>query len=255
MIQRIRSIFQSTELQAIVRSTDASKSQMTLISLASLPILWGLFQGYHLICKLLVPYFMSLFPYAFDAYTTPYYFGIALVNLIIWSILAALWPRLGLGDAWHPDWVHSIVVMFIASLCVISVSLIHALFPDAFIHSLVPYEVPFKRMGFVVWTMTPVQEEILFRGFLYALTLQLFHFTPTSSFRSVLPAFILGAAWFALWHVTPYAIMTHGWYAVGTQAIVTFFAGILFNALRHWTGSIWLVIPVHAAGNFFISMI
>lgn len=241
--------------QTITGGANTSKKNIVFVSLASLPILWGLFQGYHLICKLLAPYFMILFPNAFDDYTTPYYFGIALVNLIIWGILAALWPRLGLGDAWHPEGIHSVVVLFIVSLCVISVSLIHALFPDAFIHSLVPYEAPFKRMGFVVWTMTPVQEEILFRGFLYALASRLFHFTSTSSFRSVLPAFILGATWFALWHITPYAIMTHGWYAVGTQAIVTFFAGILFNGLRHWTRSIWLVIPVHAAGNFFISMI
>ncbi len=103
--------------------------------------------------------------------------------------------------------------------------------------------------------MTPVQEEILFRGFLYVLALRMFQHRPTSSFRNVLPALILGAVWFALWHVTPPAIMAHGWQIVGTQAIVTFLAGILFNGLRHWTGSIWLIIPVHAAGNFFISMI
>ena len=253
-MQRIPLTSQDTQIQTIFRIAGVSNKRLTLISLASLPIFWGLFQGYHLSCKLLAPYFMAVFPHALDAYSTPYYFGIALVNLSVWSILAAIWPGLGIGKAWHPRRSQSLVVLCIVSLCIVSVALIRTFSLATFVHTLVPYEIPFKRMGCVVWTMTPVQEEILFRGFLYALALRLFQQTPTSSLRSVFPAFILDSTWFALWHVTLHAIMAYGWYVVGTQAIVTFFAGILLNEIRHWTGNIWLVIPVHAAGNFLISM-
>lgn len=205
-LKSMLSIFQNIH-QAVPGSENTSKKHLVLVRLASLPILWALFQGYHMICKFLAPSVMILFPQRFEAYTTPYYFGIAMVNLLIWSLLAALWPRWGVGDAWHPHRGQGVVVLSIVALCLILIPLTHTLVPAPLIHTACPYETPFKRMGIVAWTMTPVQEEILFRGFLYVLALRMFQRRPTSSFRNVLPALILGAVWFALWHVTPPAII------------------------------------------------
>jgi membrane protease YdiL (CAAX protease family) len=82
----------------------------------------------------------------------------------------------------------------------------------------------------------------------------MFKCSPESSLKDVLPVIMLGAVWFALWHLSPQAIAKYGWRIVGGQVVVTFFAGIMFNGLRYWTRSIWLVIPVHAAGNFMVGI-
>ena len=109
-------------------------------------------------------------------------------------------------------------------------------------------------MGFAIWTITPVEEEILFRGFAYAFLLRVFKLSPDSSFREALPIFVLGSVWFSLWHLSPVAVAKYGWDIMRLQLISTFVAGMIFNGLRHWTRSIWLVIPVHAAGNFMVSI-
>lgn len=122
------------------------------------------------------------------------------------------------------------------------------------LNSFIQYQTPADQMGFVIWTITPVQEEILFRGFLYAFALRLFGFTEDSPWQEIFPALIVGAAWFSLWHLSPPAIQKYGWNIVGLQLILTFGAGLLFNWLRYWTRSIWLIIPIHAVGNYMISI-
>lgn len=224
-----------------------SKDKLLLLSIGSIPIAWGVLQGYHLIlCKPLVEWIIVTFPQAFKDLQMPYPFVVSLLNLAIWGTLAAIWPHLGFGHFWKPDRYQSVVVLFI-----VSISLLYPTFNTA----LDSVTTPFKEMGFVVWTVTPVQEEILFRGFLYTLLLRIFNRSPDSSLREVFPVLVLGAVWFSLWHLCPHAVAKYGWKVIGTQLLATFGAGVIFNVLRHWTGSIWLVIPVHAAGNFAVSVL
>jgi membrane protease YdiL (CAAX protease family) len=167
-----------------------------------------------------------------------------MLNLVIFGTIAAIWPDLGFGHSWKPNRYQSLAV-----LALVCASMIYPI-----LNTFIDPGNPFKRMGFVIWTVTPIQEEILFRGFLYALLLRIFKRSPDSSLKEMLPVFILGALWFSLWHLSPLAVVKYGWRIIGIQLVSTFFAGILFNGLRHWTRSIWLVIPVHAAGNFMVSI-
>jgi membrane protease YdiL (CAAX protease family) len=227
-------------------SSAISMDRVPLLSLLSLPIVWGVFQVYRLLfSKPLVEWILATYPQFFENLQTPYPFVASSLNLVIFGSLALIWPALGFGHFRKPDRYQSFVVLLL-----VGITCIYPL-----LNGFVGYTTtPFKQMGFVIWTITPIQEEIFFRGFLYTLLLRLFHQSSDSSWRDVLPVLLLGAAWFSLWHLTPHAINKYGWDVVGPQLGLTFMAGILFNGLRHWTGSIWLVIPVHAAGNFMVSI-
>lgn len=174
----------------------------------------------------------------------PEAFGAALISLLIFGIMAAFRPDLGVGLYWKPNRLQCLVIVGL-----ISASLLYPL-----LNQFLGYATPVEQMGIVVWTITPVEEEILFRGLLYALALRLFHKSPDASWREILPVLLVNSIWFALWHISPQAILKYGWEMIAAQGILTFAAGLLFSVLRHWTGSIWLVIPVHAAGNFMISI-
>ena len=222
------------------------KGRLLVFSIASIPVAWAVLQSYHLIfCKPIVEWLISIFPHLSENFPMPYPFVVSMLNLAIFGTMAAIWPDLGFGHSWQPKRSQSLMVLFLVSVSM--------LFPvlNTFLNNV---ENPFKEMGFVIWTVTPVEEEILFRGFLYAFLLRIFKRTPDSSLKATLPVIVLGAVWFALWHLSPLAVMKYGWGMVGTQVVFTFLAGLMFNGLRHWTGSIWLVIPVHAAGNFVASI-
>jgi membrane protease YdiL (CAAX protease family) len=222
--------------------------QRVVVSILSLPLAWAILQSYqHWIARPVGVWMLTRFSGVFDhliATAKPEIFGPALCNLIIFGIIAAIWPDLGFGTSWKPDRRQTLLV-----LGLFGISLLYPI-----VNSILEYETPVKQMGYVVWTITPVEEEILFRGLLYALLLRLFRCSPEASWREILSVLVLGAAWFSLWHLSPVAIQKYGWGLIGTQVVLTFVAGLLFNGLRHWTGSIWLVIPVHAAGNFMISI-
>ncbi len=216
-----------------------------LIRGMSLPIIWGVFLFYHLILsRPIAQWFLGIFPWFCEHFQRPYAVVVSILHLVIWGLLAIIWPGIGFGCARKPDRCQLAAVFFLVGISVFA----------PMIKMFVGWGVPFKQMGFIVWTITPIQEEIMFRGFLYTLLLRLCSRTPDSSWREIIPVLVLGGLWFSLWHLYPPAIEEHGWGVVGMQLIVNFFAGTIFTALRHWTGSIWMGIPVHAAGNFMASL-
>ena len=211
-----------------------------------LPIIWGIFQTYHVFfSKPIAEWFVEALPGIFCHIDAAYPFAVGLLHLLIWGTMALIWPKTGFGDIREPDLYQRITVIVLVSVCMVSPVLMSS--PGR--------AEAFKEMGFVVWTITPVSEEILFRGFLYTLLLRVFHVTPDSSWKDTLPVLLFGGLWFSLWHLVPSAVANHGWGLVGPQLVITFFAGIIFSGLRHWTGSIWLCIPIHAAGNFMASFL
>jgi len=209
--------------------------------------MWILLQGYHLLVfHWLADWLLPFFPQAAHISDVPNVAIASVVNLVIFGTLAVIWPRLGFGDRWKPNRSQSLTVFFLIGGALLFGQWI-ALFTEA--------TGPFKPMGFIIWTITPIEEEILFRGFLHAWLVRVFNVRPNASFQKATPAILLGAAWFALWHLVPDAMLQYGWEIVTLQTVWTFAAGILFGTLRHWTGSIWLTIPVHAAGNFIAVML
>ncbi len=224
------------------------RNAFILISILSQPVMWALLQAYQngairplgqmLAAK--TSLFATLAPSPGQAPLL----ASSLLSLVLFGVCALIWPDIGFGQVWKPSRSQGMVV-----LGIIAASVAYPV-----LNSLVGYKTPVGHMGFIIWTITPVQEEILFRGFLYTFTLHLFGRTENSSWRETLPVLIVGAAWFSLWHLTPYGIERYGWGVIGPQLLLTFGAGLLFNGLRYWTKSIWLIIPVHAAGNFMISI-
>ncbi len=211
------------------------------MGILSLPVVWGIFQSYHeFFSRPLVGWAVEVFPQVFGLVDAAYPFATGLLQLLIVGTIALIRPRLGFGDARNPDLYQSLTVITLVSICLFSPILL----------SSSGHAGAFKKMGVVVWTITPISEEILFRGFLHSLLLQIFHAAQDSSWKKILPPLVFGGLWFSLWHLVPSAISDYGWEVVGPQLVITFFAGVLFSGLRHWTGSIWLGIPIHAAGNF-----
>lgn len=225
-----------------IHHSNSKRDGFLLFSILSIPIVWAILQFYHLIfSRPIIDWVIATFPQISESFKTPYPFVAAMLNLAIFGTMAMIWPEPGFGHSWSPHRQQSLVVLLLVSLSLIYPSL-----------NTLDNGNPFREMGFAIWTITPVEEEILFRGFLYALLLRIFKRSPDSPFREVLPVLLLGSVWFSLWHLSPLAVTKYGWNMMGLQLISTFVAGLIFNGLRHWTGSIWLVIPVHAAGNFMV---
>lgn len=223
-----------------------SKVELFIFSLVSLPLVWLLLQSYHmLICAPITDRLIATFPFFTQNSQPATGLAFGMVNLCIFGTLAMIWPSQGFGQSWRPERRQSLAVLFFIALSM--------LFPVLNTFMTSSAVVPFKSMGFATWTITPVEEEILFRGFLYALLLKIFRCSPDSSWREIMPVLLLGSAWFSLWHLFPHAIINYGWGAVLSQVFLTFWGGLFFSVMRHWTGSIWLVIPLHAAGNLMVN--
>lgn len=222
------------------------KKNLLIFSIVSIPIAWAGLQFYHLILTgPIINWIIGTFPGQLESFPMPYPFVASLLNLTIFGTAAAIWPNLGFGESWKPDRRQSLVVLLLIGL-----SVIYPIFHIGFGNVN-----PIKKMGFVTWTITPVQEEIIFRGFIYSLLLRLLKKSDNLPLREIMPVILLGAIWFSLWHLSPHAIGKYGWGFMTVQLVLTFGAGIIFNVLRYWTRSIWLIMPVHAAGNFMFNMI
>jgi len=222
------------------------KKGLPIILPLLIPLGWIILQGYHLVIqKPIVLYFISKFPQLSESFAMPYPFVASMLNLTIFGVLAVIWPRQGLGYEWKPDRKQGLLV-----LGLILASIIYPVLVTTFgsIN-------PFKKAGFVIWTITPIQEEIIFRGFLYYFLLHIFKKSDVSTLKEIIPVILVGSIWFSLWHLSPHATNKYGWYFMTGQLVLTFSVGIIFNLLRFWTKSIWLVIPVHAAGNFMLSFL
>lgn len=219
-----------------------------VIGVLSLPLVWGLLQTYQ--TGLVRPAGQALADRwrLFDALApspaTAPLLASSLLSLCIWGTCAFLWPELGFGRDWTASRSQGLVVLGLAAAS--------TLYP--LVNRVVGYTTPVSEMGYIIWTITPVQEEILFRGFLYRAALRLFGITEQAPWRAAAPALLTASLWFAVWHATPYGIEKYGLSVIAPQVALTFGAGLLLNWLRHWTRSIWLLIPVHAIGNFMLSI-
>lgn len=224
------------------------KNSKLIISTLILPIGLIILQGYHfIISKPIVEFVITNFPQLSQSFTMPYPFVASMLNLLIFGTLALIWPKQGFGTEWKPVRRQSVVILGIILLS-IAIPII--------LNALINIKInPFNQMGFVTWTITPIQEEIIFRGFIYSLMLFIFKKTDTSEFKEIIPVIFMSAILFSLWHLSPHAIGKYGWSFVSGQLIVTFILGLLFNFLRYWTKSIWFVIPIHAIGNFVASLL
>ena len=112
-------------------------------------------------------------------------------------------------------------------------------------------ENPFSDAPPGLYLMTPIGEELIFRGFMFTLLLWAF---PTQKTRVGLSCAVVGSALlFGLWHLAMQGTVTVGF--IWVQAGYTAMAGLLLGILRERTGSILPSITTHMGSNFVVAMI
>ena len=150
------------------------------------------------------------------------------VLLPLWlAQVLGLWPRLGFG--WSEV---KPAFFFVATALVCAPYLVHGL--DLGARDSVAGE---SLMQFV----NAFGEELLFRGVIFALLLRL----------APWQLFALSSLLFGAMHLI-HGVMDANWPGAIHQALVTTAGGLLFVAVRHRTGSLWLAIAAHMLVNLSI---
>jgi membrane protease YdiL (CAAX protease family) len=109
---------------------------------------------------------------------------------------------------------------------------------------------PFQDAPSGMYLMTPVGEELIFRGFAYTALLWAFRGKTT---RFGISYAVLGSALlFGGWHISMAGTISWSW--VWLQAAYTTLAGLLLGVLRERTGSIVPCVTAHMGSNFIVAM-
>jgi membrane protease YdiL (CAAX protease family) len=111
---------------------------------------------------------------------------------------------------------------------------------------------PFEGAPPGLWLMTPVGEELIFRGFAYTLLLWAFPTQRTRRFN--LSYAVIGSALlFGVWHIAMVGTVTWGF--VWVQAAYTAVAGLLLGVMRERTGSVLPCVTTHMGSNYLAAIV
>lgn len=105
-------------------------------------------------------------------------------------------------------------------------------------------QVPFYGASPAVFVCVPLYEELLFRGFLFAVVAEAFPRSWSVRGVTVSTAALATGCAFGLWHLGGLRLPEQGFYWF--QVTYTVIAGVLFAMLRERTGSIWPCWLIHA---------
>jgi membrane protease YdiL (CAAX protease family) len=110
---------------------------------------------------------------------------------------------------------------------------------------------PFQDAPPGMYLLTPVAEELIFRGFAYTALLWAFRGKTT---RYGMSYAVLGSGLlFGLWHISMAGTVTWGW--VWLQAAYTTLAGIMLGVVRERTNSVVPCVAAHMGSNYIVAMI
>lgn len=108
---------------------------------------------------------------------------------------------------------------------------------------------PFSDAPVGMYLMTPVGEELIFRGFAYTALLYAF---PGRTTRMGLSYAVVGSALlFGAWHLSMAGTLTWGF--VWVQAAYTAVAGLLLGLVRERTGSVLPCVTAHMGANYIVA--
>ncbi len=161
----------------------------------------------------------------------PYY----LCSLIL-AVLLTMWAPRTFGLTWAKTWEARRVVAIVGGSMTV-VAIVGMLF----------IRVPFYGGSSAVFVCVPLMEELLFRGFLFAVLDDAFpRRWKLGRFRFA-TATVVTAVAFGLWHLGGLRLPSDGF--ILFQVIYTAIAGLLFAIMREATGSIWAPWSVHFVVN------
>lgn len=134
-------------------------------------------------------------------------------------------------------------------LVLIGVVTVVALALSALGAALLP-ENPFEDGPVGMWLMTPVGEELIFRGFAY--TLLLWAFPTQRTQRWGLSYAVVGSALlFGVWHIAMLGNVGFAW----AQAAYTALAGLMLGVMRERTGSVLPCVTTHMGANYVAALV
>ena len=110
---------------------------------------------------------------------------------------------------------------------------------------------PVARLSAQGWPssylLTPFREELLFRGFMYGVLVEVYPSSEASR-RWISKPVLVTAILFGLWHWG--WIVTDGWVAGLVHVVLMFVVGLVFGIIRRRSGSVLGAFVLHAVGNF-----
>lgn len=154
------------------------------------------------------------------------------LSSLILAVLLTIWAPRTFGLTWAKTWAARRVVVIVGG-GMTAVAIVGMLF----------IKVPFYGGSSATYVCVPLMEELLFRGFLFAVLEDAFPRTWNIGRFRLSSATIVTAVAFGLWHLGGLQWPTDGF--IWFQVIYTTIAGLLFAIIRQATGSIWAPWLVH----------
>lgn len=171
----------------------------------------------------------SIFRYSrFD----PWY---QLAQLVLAILLVACAPRefgLGIGRTFQKKQLVMIIAVPMTVICAVVMLFVRT---------------PFFGEGWSIYLITPLVEELFFRGFIFSAISFAFPGSTTVAGFGIARATLFSAIAFGLWHLGGLHWPTESF--IWFQLVYTTIAGLLWGHLRDQTGSIWSGCAIHAAIN------
>jgi len=163
----------------------------------------------------------------------PYYLSLLSLGLIL-----AVWAPRTFGLAWARTWTHRKVALVVGGGMTVTA-----------ITGMLFVRVPFHGGSVAIYLCVPLAEELLFRGFLFAVVADAFPRTWRFGRWRVGAATLVTSLAFGLWHLGGFHLPADGF--IVFQVIYTTIAGLLFAFMREQTGSIWAPWLVHFVVNWW----
>jgi membrane protease YdiL (CAAX protease family) len=169
----------------------------------------------------------------FERFSDPWSYRL---SSLAFAILLTVWAPRTFGLTCARTWATRRVVVIVGG-GMTAVAIVGMLF----------IRVPFYGGSSAMYLCVPLMEELLFRGFLFAVLDDAFPRKWNVGRFRISSATVITAIAFGLWHLGGLRVPPNGF--ILFQVIYTTIAGLLFGIMREKTGSIWAPWSVHFVIN------
>ena len=158
------------------------------------------------------------------------------LSLLILALVLTIWAPRTFGLTWAQTWSARRLVAIVGG-GMTAVAIVGMLF----------IRVPFYGGSSAIYLCVPLMEELLFRGFLFAVLDDAFPRRWNFGRFRISTATLVTAVAFGLWHLGGLRLPTDGF--ILFQVVYATIAGLLLGIMREATGSIWAPWGVHFVVN------
>ncbi len=174
-----------------------------------------------------------------DTLTAPWPYRL---TILIMAAMLTVWSPVAFGLTWGDTWKARRIVITVSGVMT-AIACAAMLF----------IRVPFYGGSNTIFLTVPLTEELIFRGFLFAVIEDAFPRRWKIGRYSVAPAVIFTAIAFGFWHLGGLRWPTDGF--IWFQVFYTTIAGLGFGVMRQATGSLWAPWLVHLVINVWAATV